>query len=97
MGSADGADFPVLSRVVVAMSAAQNVDAQFEFNLSVVFAGLTAKLQSVTLGRNVIRAGSSTSANRAAGESGCRRGPCAGANCLFVDCAVTGQVGREIM
>lgn len=46
MGSADGPDFPMLSQVVVAMSAEQNVDAQFEFNLGVVFAGLAAKLQS---------------------------------------------------
>jgi TetR/AcrR family transcriptional regulator, tetracycline repressor protein len=46
MGSADGADFPVLSQVVVAMSAGRNVDAQFDFNLSVVFAGLATKLQS---------------------------------------------------
>jgi TetR/AcrR family transcriptional regulator, tetracycline repressor protein len=46
MGSTEGADFPVLTQVVVAMSAAQNVDAQFEFNLSVVFAGLATRLRS---------------------------------------------------
>jgi TetR/AcrR family tetracycline transcriptional repressor len=46
MGSADSADFPVLGQVVVAMSAARNVDAQFDFNLSVVFAGLATQLQS---------------------------------------------------
>jgi hypothetical protein len=46
MGNADSADFPVLGQVVVAMSAARNVDAQFDFNLSVVFAGLATQLQS---------------------------------------------------
>lgn len=46
MGDADGADFPVLTQVVMAMSAAQNVDEQFEFNLRVVFAGLATKLDS---------------------------------------------------
>lgn len=46
MGSADGADFPLLIQVTLAMSAAQNVDAQFEFNLSVAFAGLATKLES---------------------------------------------------
>jgi TetR/AcrR family transcriptional regulator, tetracycline repressor protein len=44
-GAMGGADFPMLSQVVVAMSATQNVDAQFDFNLGVVFAGLEQKLQ----------------------------------------------------
>ncbi len=46
IGGAEGSEFPMLSQVLVVMSAEQNLDAQFDFNLNVVCAGLATQLQS---------------------------------------------------
>ncbi|MEZ0050593.1 TetR/AcrR family tetracycline transcriptional repressor [Mycobacterium sp. MAA66] len=45
IGSANRTEFPLLFQNLVAMTAEFNEDAQWEFNLTVVFAGLTALLQ----------------------------------------------------